>query len=393
MQYGPGNNNVRVKKMRKKVVLLGSTGSVGQNACRVLAFHKDKFEVKSLSANVNYKMLFHQALQLGVSDIVIVHEKMAGQAANEAPSNMNVRSGVQGMIDCACAGDVDIVVCAILGSGALDVVLKALECGKTVALASKEVMLQAGQLVMETARRYGGKIIPVDSEHSAIFQCLQTHDNNAVKSLVLTCSGGPFRTFSAERLQKVTVEDALKHPVWSMGRKITVDSASLMNKALEVVEAAYMFNVVSEDIQVVVHPEGIVHSLVEFKDNSMTGLFSLPTMELPIQYALSYPEVFDSEVRRLDLAKIGALHFEQVNENFPSIDFARYALKVGKNMPLTMNAANDVAVEKFCKGEISFTGIWNIIEKTMSKCAVCELDCIETVRQADIEARKAAENI
>lgn len=379
--------------MRKKVALLGSTGSVGRNACKVLAFHRDKFEVKSLSANVNYKMLFHQAAALGAKNAVVVHDTFFEHACAEKPSDLKLSKGVQGMIDCACDPEIDIVICSILGNGALDVVLNALKCGKTVALASKEVMLMAGKLVMDTAKKYGGSIIPVDSEHSAIFQCLQSHDEKAVKSLVLTCSGGPFRTFSAEQIGKVTLEDALNHPVWSMGRKITVDSASLMNKALEVVEAAYLFGVEEKNIQVVVHPEGIVHSLVEFKDNSLVGLFSKPTMELPIQYALSYPEVLESEAERLDLTALGALHFKKVNPFFPSIEFARHALLCGKNMPLVMNAANDVAVKKFCDGKIAFTEIWNIIEKTMAKTALCELESIEDVRQADAEARIMAENI
>ena len=377
--------------MRKKVALLGSTGSVGQNACKVLAFHREKFEVKSLSANVNYKMLFHQAASLGVSDVVVVNDLLAAQAELEAPEGLKVFRGIQGMVECACDPEVDIVLCAILGSGALDVVLSALRCGKTVALASKEVMLMAGKLVMETAGKYGGRIIPVDSEHSAIFQCIQAHDASSVKNLVLTCSGGPFRTFGAGELAEVSLKDALNHPVWSMGRKITVDSASLMNKALEVVEAAYLFGIDEKDIQVVVHPEGIIHSLVEFTDNSMVGLFSKPTMELPVQYALSYPDMLPSEVDRLDLTALGALHFEKVNSNFPSIDFARHALQTGKNMPLVMNAANDTAVKKFCDGRISFTEIWKIIEKTMAKCSVCELDNIEDVRLADCEARRTAE--
>lgn len=379
--------------MRKKVVLLGSTGSVGRNACKVLKYHKDKFELKAISGNVNYKMLFHQSAELEVPEVIVVHDLFFEHAVAEAPENLKISYGVQGMIDAACADDVDIVVCAILGNGALDVVLSALKCGKTVALASKEVMLMAGKLVMETARKHGGRIIPVDSEHSAIFQCLQAHDDKAVKNLVLTCSGGPFRSFSKEKILQVTLSDALNHPVWSMGKKITVDSASLMNKALEVVEAAYMFDVAKDDIQVVVHPESIVHSLVEFKDNSMVGLFSKPTMELPIQYALSYPEILSSEVERLDLTALGALHFERVNENFPSIEFARHALEIGKNMPLVMNAANDVAVQKFCDGKITFTEIWNIIEKTMAKSAVCELENIGDIRQADSEARMMAENI
>lgn len=379
--------------MRKKVVLLGSTGSVGRNACKVLTYHKDRFEVKALSGNVNYKMLFHQAAQLDVPEVIVVHDLFYKQASAEAPSGIKISGGIQGMIDSACAPDVDIVICAILGDGALDVVLNALKCGKTVALASKEVMLTAGKLVMDTAEKYGGRIIPVDSEHSAIFQCLKTHDDKAVKNLILTCSGGPFRTFSKEEILHVSLNDTLNHPVWSMGRKITVDSASLMNKALEVVEAAYMFNTAKEDIQVVVHPESIIHSLVEFKDNSMVGLFSKPTMELPIQYALSYPEILPSEADRLDLTVLGTLHFEKVNENFPSIGFAYHALEVGKNMPLVMNAANDVAVKKFCDGLISFTEIWHIIEKTMEKCSVCELESIDDIRQADIEARQTAENI
>ena len=379
--------------MKKKVVVLGSTGSVGCNACKVLKFHSDKFEVKTLGANVNYRMLFHQASELNVRDVIVVHNDFYDQAQKEVPANINIHGGEEALVEAVCAPDVDIVLCAILGREALKPVLKALECGKTVALASKEVMLMAGALVMDTARRYGGTIIPVDSEHSAIFQCLNAHDKGAVKNLVLTCSGGPFRNFSREQLAGVTLADALKHPVWAMGKKITVDSASLMNKALEIVEASYLFEVSEDDIQVVVHPEGIIHSLVEFRDNSMVGLFSKPTMELPIQYALGYPEVLDSEVERLDLTALGTLHFEKVNPVFPSIEFARQALKTGKNMPLVMNAANDEAVKKFCEGKIAFTEIWNIIEKTMEKTALCELENIEDIRQADAEARIMAKNI
>lgn len=380
--------------MRKKVVLLGSTGSVGQNACKVLAFHKDRFEVKTLAVNVNYKMLLHQAAVLNVKNVIVGHEDFYGRCKDEAPSGVCVQSGIHAMCECVSAPDVDIVICAILGFSALEPVIAALRHGKTVALASKEVMLLAGDIVMDTAKKYGGRIIPVDSEHSAIFQCLAMHDMQDVKSLVLTCSGGPFRGFSRKMLENVRVEDALKHPVWSMGRKITIDSASLMNKALEVVEASFLFGVEREKIKVLVHPEGIIHSLVEFADNSMSGLFSNPSMELPIQYALSYPDVLASEVAPLELAKLGTLHFEAVDEDvFPSIRFAQRALELGHNMPLVMNCANDAAVQRFGRGEIPFVRIWDIIETAMESVPLQKLDDLDAVRDAVDAAYRMAEKI
>lgn len=380
--------------MRKKVVLLGSTGSVGRNACKVLEFHKDKFEVRAIAANTNYKTLIHQSERLGAAKTIIVHEEFFEHAKSAASGKVSMQYGSSAMIDAVCDPGVDIVLCAILGTGALEPVLKALQCGKIVALASKEVMLTAGKLVMDTMHRFGGRIIPVDSEHSAIFQCLAAHKKEDVKSLVLTCSGGPFRTFSAAQLAEVTKEDALKHPVWSMGRKITVDSASLMNKALEVVEAAYLFETEADKIQTVIHPEGIIHSLAEFRDNSMVGLFSNPSMELPIQYALTYPDVVPSEVAPLNLAELGSLHFERIDSSvFPSIEIARHALKIGKNMPLVMNAANDVAVKNFLEGKLKFTQIWDVVNKTMEKTAVAELNELADINMADEAARAKASEI
>ena len=376
--------------MRKKVVLLGSTGSVGRNACKVLELHRDRFELVCAAANTNYKTLLHQCEKLNAGKAIIANKIFFERA--KAAGAENIFCGMDAMIDAVSADEADIVICAILGSDALLPVLKALECGKTVALASKEVMLTAGKLVMETAKKHGGKIIPVDSEHSALFQCLAAHDKKDLKSLVLTCSGGPFRGFTAEKLAGVTAADALKHPVWSMGRKITVDSASLMNKDLEVAEAAYLFECDEKDIKVIIHPEGIIHSLVEFNDNSMVGLFSNPSMELPIQYALTYPEVIASGVEPMDLTKIASLHFEAVdNEVFPSINIARNALRTGRNMPLTMNAANDVAVMNFLEGRIKFTQIWNVVTETMEKAALAELNGLDDIIQADSEARRIAD--
>ena len=380
--------------MRKKVVLLGSTGSVGRSSCKVLECHKDKFEVKTLAANVNCKSLLSQAVKLNAPKIIIGDERFYELCRASAPADVKVAAGTQSMCECVCEDDVDIVICAIAGSGALEPVLCALQHGKTVALASKEVMLLAGDLVMKTAAENGGTIIPVDSEHSAIFQCMAMHDRKDIKSLWLTCSGGPFRKYDREMLEKVTLEQALKHPVWSMGRKITIDSASLMNKALEVVEAAFLFGLPQEKINVVIHPEGIIHSLVEFEDNSMGGYFSNPSMELPIQYALSYPDVIPSEVAPLNLAQIGALHFEDVNDEvFPSIKIARRALDMGKNMPLVMNCANEVAVRKFCRNEISFEHIWDIIEGTMAAIPLQELGDLSSIREAEFAAVKIAENL
>ena len=273
--------------------------------------------------------------------------------------------------------------------------MNAIKHNKRIALASKEVMVMAGEFINRELLKYpASTIIPVDSEHSAIFQCLLNHDINDVKNLILTSSGGPFSSFTTEELEQVTTEMALKHPVWSMGKKITIDSASMMNKALEVVEAHYLFNVPAEKIQVLIHKEAIIHSMVEFNDNSNLALLSNPSMELPIQYALTYPKVVASDVMPLNLAKIGSLSFKNVNQEvFPSLRFARQVVETGGTMGAIMNAANEVAVERFVRKEITFPQIWNIVEKTIEKVPVLSQDILENILESDRQAREIAAKI
>ena len=372
--------------MRKKVVLLGSTGSVGRNACKVLELHRDRFELVCAAANTNYKTLLHQCEKLNAGKAIIANKIFFERA--KATGAENVFCGMDAMIDAVSADEADIVICAILGSDALLPVLKALECGKTVALASKEVMLTAGKLVMETAKKHGGKIIPVDSEHSALFQCLAAHDKKDLKSLVLTCSGGPFRGFTAEKLAGVTAADALKHPVWSMGRKITVDSASLMNKALEVAEAAYLFECDEKDIKVIIHPEGIIHSLVEFNDNSMVGLFSNPSMELPIQYALTYPSREEAVINELDLVSIAKMSFYAPDtETFPLLALAKKVWTLGGSYGSALNGANEEAVGAFLRGRIGLPRLFELVEEATLSTGAAD-DSFESVFETDVKARE-----
>ena len=279
-------------------------------------------------------------------------------------SGIAAKSGEAALVEIAERSDVDIVLCAIIGVAGIRPVISALRCGKTVALASKEVLCLAGELVMEEARKSpGGKIVPVDSEHSGIFQCLAGRSDNEISKLWLTASGGPFRTWKKEDIAKATVTDALKHPTWSMGQKITIDSATMMNKALEIIEASYLFGVPQEKIGAVINPSSIVHAFIELNDGSVISQMSTPDMRLAIRYALSYPDRLPGEVPRLDLGKLGRIEFEDIdNDKFPSINLARLALDMGGSAPCVLNAANDVAVERFVNGEISLPDIWKIIE-------------------------------
>ncbi|MDD5728123.1 MAG: 1-deoxy-D-xylulose-5-phosphate reductoisomerase [Victivallales bacterium] len=377
---------------KKNVVILGSTGSIGNNAVKVAAEHSSRLKVVGLVARNSIELLVEQARRLECGIIVGTEESKYTQLWALAPPETVVMGGMPAVRELVVREDVDLVLCAIIGTGGLLPVLDALRAGKTVALASKEVMVMAGELVAAAARAGGGKIIPVDSEHSAIFQCLDGRNRDEVKRIILTASGGAFRDAGREQINNATYEDALAHPTWDMGAKVTIDSASMMNKALEIIEAAYLFGLPPEKIDVVIHREAIVHSMVEFVDGCVLAQMSEPNMCFPIQYAMLYPERVVNSMKSLDLASWGMLHFSAPDrEKFPALDFAYEALRQGGTMPAVMNAANEVAVEKFRRGEIAFPKIWAAVSEVMASHQAEVQKDIETVLRADAWARKQAE--
>ena len=382
--------------VKKNVVLLGATGSIGSSAVQELLSHRDKFNTVAVVADKSIEKLAECAKLLGAEEAVTADaslEKDLGKLLEN--SSIAVSSGSRAIIDIVTRKDVDIVLCAILGVAGIKPVISALRCGKTVALASKEVLCLAGELVMEEARKSpGGRIIPVDSEHSGVFQCLAGRKPEEISKIWLTASGGPFRTWSKEDIARASCADALKHPTWSMGRKITVDSATMMNKALEVIEASYLFGVPHDKIGALINPSSVMHAFIELEDGSIISQLSVPDMRLAIRYALSYPERLDGDVPRLDLAELGKLEFEAIDdEKFPSIRLARKALAMGGTAPCVLNAANDVAVERFIAGEITVPDIWYIIETVLDSHVVEYPDDIDRILQIDAEARLAAKAV
>lgn len=378
---------------RKRVAVLGATGSIGSSAALELAWHRDKFKTVAVAARASIEKLAETAKTLEAG--IAVTSDIARQAELERAlegSGITVAAGEEALVDIAVRDDVDIVLCAIIGVAGIRPVIEALRHGKTVALASKEVLCLAGELVMkEAAKSPGGKLVPVDSEHSGVFQCLAGRAPEEIAKIWLTASGGPFRTKSKEEIANATLADALKHPTWSMGRKITIDSATMMNKALEVIEASYLFQVPEERIGAVINPTSIVHAFAELTDGSVIAQMSTPDMRLAIRYALSYPERLSGDVPRLDLGKLGKIEFEDIdNEKFPSIELARTALRMGGTAPCVLNAANDVAVERFVNGEIKLPDIWRIIRTVLESHTVEHPDDLDRILEIDAEARLAA---
>ena len=381
---------------RKNVVLLGATGSIGSSAAIELAYHRDKFRTVAVAADKSISKLAATAKELGAEIAVTADTSLESKLAGElGESGITAKSGEQAIEELVIRDDVDIVLCAIIGVAGIKPVISALRCGKTVALASKEVLCLAGELVMEEARKSpGGRIVPVDSEHSGVFQCLAGRDPDEISKIWLTASGGPFRKWSCEDIARATCADALKHPTWSMGRKITIDSATMMNKALEVIEASYLFGVPQQKIGAVINPSSVMHAFVELADGSVISQMSTPDMRLAIRYALSYPERLGGTVPRLDLGKLGKLEFEDIDdEKFPSIRLARLALDLGGSAPCVLNAANDVAVERFIAGEITIPDIWYIIRTVLESHTVEHPDNLERILEIDAEARLAAKAV
>ena len=378
--------------MKKRVVVLGSSGSIGKNTVRILEQFSDRFETVGLAVKGSVEVLAEQAARLNCKNLVVADENALKQLKSIVPESCKCSCGSDALAELASRSDVDIVVCAIIGTGGLLPVLAALRANKRVALASKEVMVMAGELVNAELDAGHGEIIPVDSEHSAIFQCLDGCPAESINKLIITASGGAFRDWKAEDLAKATWRDALKHPVWSMGSKITIDSATLMNKALEIVEAGRLFRMDADKIDVVIHPQSIIHSMVEFVDGSVMAQLSQPDMRFAIQYAMSYPERWDGALEKLDFCKLGRLEFGTPDrQKYPSLDMAYAALRAGGTLPAVMNAANEVAVDAFCKELITLPKIWACVAEVMQKHDVLALDTLETAIQADREARIRAE--
>ena len=381
--------------MKKKVVVLGATGSIGKNAALELAAYPERFEVVGLAARNNIDELVRQANIFHPAKVATTDPARYGELAAKLPAGSQACAGEEALIEMVTDPEVDIVLCAIIGIGGIHPVLRALACGKRVALASKEVLCMAGELVMAQAKNTpGAEIIPVDSEHSGVFQCLAGRRPDEVTRLWLTASGGPFRTWEKEKIVSAKLEDALKHPTWSMGAKITIDSASMMNKALELVEARYLFDVPGCRLGAVIEPHSVVHALVELADGSTIAQLAVPDMRLPIRYALSYPQRLSGTPERFDFAAMRNIEFIPVDdEKFPSLTFARHALDCGGTMPAVMNAANEVAVQRFRQKEISFGDIWKIVRLTMEQHRHEAQKSIEQLEHVDREARIFAGNI
>ena len=364
------------------IALLGSTGSIGTTALRVLDRQRDRFRVAALTAFANTALLEQQASRFQPSFVGLVR--------NGTDHDSGWRTGEGCLVDAATRDDVDIVLNAVVGAAGLDATLAALEAGKRVALANKETLVMAGELTRAAAKRGGGEIVPVDSEHSAILQCVTGRRPGDVRRVILTASGGPFRAWPAERLARATVEDALRHPTWTMGRKITVDSATLANKALEVIEAHYLFELPYDRIEVVVHPQSVVHSLVEFVDGSVLAQLSAPTMELPVLYALTHPErVPDDGVQPFDPVACSPLTFEPVrHDQFPALRLGMQAGRAGGAAPAVFNAANEQAVALFLEGRITFVDIASAIDSALETLGDTASGSREALLAVDAEARR-----
>lgn len=380
----------------KGVVILGATGSIGKSAAKVLQELPGHFKVIGLVARNNIKELARQAIQLRPQLTVSTAPEKLDELRKSLPPDLTAATGDSPVIDLVTAPETDIVLCAIVGTDGLEPVIAAIKAGKQIALASKEVMVMAGELIQkELEANPNSKIIPVDSEHSAIFQCLAGRPPREIKNLWLTASGGPFRNWTSEQIATATLSDALAHPTWAMGPKITIDSASLMNKALELIEAHHLFKVAPERLKVVIHPQSLVHSMIELCDNTFIAQMSVPDMRFAIQYALSWPKRLDhGHLPELDFNKLISLDFQEPDYNrFPSLDFARRAMRIGGTMSAIMNAANEIAVDKFRRGEITFSTIWSIIEKTMNALQPEAQSDLETIRHADRQAREFASSL
>ena len=379
----------------RSIVLLGATGSIGRSACRVAADFPDRVRIVGMSGFSNMEHLAAAANHLRPAVLAVPDERSAADLRTRlAYEPREILTGEEGLCRLASIEEADMVLVAIVGTGGLRPTFAALEAGKDVALASKEVLVVAGELVMAAAARRGCRILPVDSEHNAIFQCLEARDPAHVKKLILTASGGPFRTWPEDKLRSVTREEALRHPTWRMGEKITIDSATLFNKGLEMIEAHWLFGVDIARVEVVIHPQSIVHSMVEFVDGSVLAQMSHSDMRFPIQYAFTWPDRVSGSLPPLEFAKLGRLDFEEPRYDvFPALDLARQAAERGGAMPAVLNAANEVAVAEFLASRIAFPRIWETVAEVLDQTADIPLTDLDGLLGADCAARKLAQSV
>ena len=375
----------------KKVILLGSSGSIGESTCKVARALPEKMKLVGLGVAKSTDRMLEQAKEFGVKALAVSDPQAAEKVKSRLPQGTQFYPGPEGLARMVEETEADMVLVAIVGTAGLAPALAALRSGKDLAVASKEILVLAGSAVMAEAKKRKKQVLPVDSEHNAIFQCLVGANEKEVRKVILTASGGPFRQSSAQAMEKVTLAQALKHPTWSMGQKITIDSATMFNKGLEMIEAHWLFGLPMRQVDVVVHPQSIVHSLVEFIDGSVLAQLSVTDMCFPIQYAVTYPERMPSGLPPLDLAKLGALTFEQPDEKrFPALRLAREAGEQGGTLPGVLNAANEVAVEAFLAERISFPRIWGMVEEVMKKHRTEKEPSLEAIIDADRWARGEA---
>ena len=381
--------------MKKQICILGSTGSIGTQALDVIRQHPDLYEAYALTANDSVEKLAEQAREFNPAAVVIANEAhYEALKAKLADTDVKVYAGHKALCEIVEAGPVDMVLAALVGFAGLEPTIRAIKARKKICLANKETLVVAGELILDLVRKYHVDLLPVDSEHSAIFQCLVGEDMNEVDKILLTCSGGPFRNFTHEQLLTVTAADALRHPTWKMGAKITIDSASLMNKGFEVMEAKWLFGVPAERIEVLVHPQSVVHSGVQFKDGAVNAQLGVPDMRLPIQYAFSFPKRLPLDGDRLDLFSTQKLEFFKPDvSKFPCLRLAYEAISEGGNMPCILNAANEVANAAFRRGECSFLGMADVIGQTMRQASFDKTPNLDTYFQTDAEARQIAASL
>jgi 1-deoxy-D-xylulose-5-phosphate reductoisomerase len=372
----------------KKIAILGSTGSIGENALRIIENAPDRFRVVALSARANVEKLAWQIEKFRPSLVSVADADKARELRSMVKRRVRIVTGAQGAIECATHPDADIVLAAMVGAAGLPPTYAAALAGKQVALANKETLVAAGGIVMKAAKKNKAAIIPVDSEHSAVFQALRGEKAKAVRRLILTASGGPFLRMSLAQIARATVEQALRHPNWSMGPKISIDSATMMNKGLEVIEARWLFDMAPSMIEVVVHPQSIVHSMVEFHDSSVIAQMGPPDMRAPISFALNYPDRLEMDIPALDFARLNTLTFETPDvARFPCLALAYQAMEMGSSAPAVLSAANEVAVEAFLNRKIGFLDIHRLVEKTMNECPSSPVNSIADVLAVDHWAR------
>ncbi|CQR56440.1 1-deoxy-D-xylulose-5-phosphate reductoisomerase [Paenibacillus riograndensis] len=375
----------------KKISILGSTGSIGTQTLDVIAMHPDAFEVDGLSAGSNTALLLEQVRRFKPRRVSVSTKELAEEIRSSLPPGVELFSGNEGMVEIAAGGEADTVVTAVMGSVGLRSTLAAIEAGRHIGLANKETLVTAGHLVTELAERKGVQLLPVDSEHSAIFQCLNGENREDIACITLTASGGSFRDYTRDQLKHVTVADALRHPNWSMGAKITIDSATMVNKGLEVIEAHWLFGLPYEQIQVLLHPESIIHSYVEFRDSSIIAQLGNPDMRVPIQYALTYPDRWASPAKRLSLAEAQRLTFREMDyARFPALKLAIECGKAGGTATTAFNAANEIAVARFLRDEIPFLRIEEIIEEVLQHHELAAHPNLEQIEDCDRAARELA---